>query len=215
MLRPYTREQSGKEIKNLVPRARQGKRPSVAAAQGRWRTAKRDAIEGNVVRIAADEAGEFHAEPGGGGHPVAGEARGEIHAVEFSRVRHDVQREIERAAPDEFDFGVAQLRVDADHAAAKNFRALAHGVFGFRKEGGSAAEEHALVRREPVVVEKMFRVVDHAVARAEFARQIAGKTSRGDDVRADGNDFFSQRGSSIGRVRAAGQNYFARGDGAL
>ena len=129
-------------------------------------------------------------------------------------MRHDVQREIESAAPDEFDFNVAQLRVHIDHAATQNFRALADGAFGFRKEGGAAAEKHAIVRREAVVVQKVFRVVDHAVARAEFARQIAGQNFRGDDVRADGNDFFAERGSSIGRVRAAGENHFARGDGA-
>jgi len=38
---------------------------------------------------------------------------------------------------------------------------------------------------------------------------------RRDDVRADGNDFFAQRGSRISRVRAAGENHFARGDGAI
>src|SRR6267378_2845865 len=208
-------ERSGEEIEDSVPCAGKRERPRVTAAQAEWRAAKRYAIEGNVVGLAADEAGEFQAEPGGGGDAVARKTRGKVHAVNFSRVRHDVQREIESAAPDEFDFGFAQLRVDGDHAAAENFGALANGVFGFRKEGGAASEEHTIVRREAVVVEKMLRVVDHAVARAEFARQIAGQNFRRDDVRADGNDFFAQRGSRISRVRAAGENHFARGDGAI
>ncbi len=51
----------------------------------------------------------------------------------------------------------------------------------------------------------MFRVVDHAVARAKVARQIAGQHFRGDDIRANRNDFFAQRGSRFGGVSAAGR----------
>jgi len=186
--------QSGEEIEDAVPRAGEGERPGVAAAQTNWSGGKQDAVEGNVVRIAANEASELRAEPSGGGDAVAGEARGKIHAVELSGVRHYIKREIEGSAPDKFYCGVAQLRVNIDHAAAENFGALAHGVFGFRKEGGAASEEHAIVRRETVVVKKIFRVVDHAIARAKFAGQIRRKNFRGNDVGADGDDFFCSAG---------------------
>ena len=173
----------------------------MAAAQADGGGGKLDAVEGDLGRIAADPRGELRAEPSGGGDAVACESRGEVHAVDFSGVRHYVKSEIESAAPDEFNFGVAQLGVDADHTAAENFRALTHGVFSFRKESGAASEEHAVVGREAVVVEKMFGVVDHAVAGAKFAGQVGGENFRGDDVRTDGNDLFSQGGSGFGGVR--------------
>ena len=146
---------------------------------------------------------------------MAGKARGKIHSVEFPRVRHDVESEIESAAPDEFDFHPAQLRVHADHAAAENLGAPAHGIFRFREKGGAASEKHAIVRREPVVIEKMFGVVDHAIARAEFAGEVRWKNFRGDDVGTDGNDFLSQHGGGFGCVCAAGKNHFARRDSAF
>src|SRR5260370_39663034 len=145
---------------------------------------------------------------------MAGKTRGKIYAVYFSSVRHDIESEIERAAPDEFYFGVAQLGINADHTAAEDFGALAHGVLGFREERGAASEEHAIVRREAVVVEKVFGVVDHAVARAEFAREVTGQDFGGDDIRADGYDFLLQRGSGFAGVSAAGDDDFPPRDSA-
>jgi len=69
--------------RDSVPCAGKRERPRVTAAQAEWRAAKRYAIEGNVVELAADEAGEFHAEPGGGGDAVARKTRGKVHAVNF------------------------------------------------------------------------------------------------------------------------------------
>src|SRR5229473_2479680 len=138
-------QKSGEEIEEAVPGAGKRKRPGVATAQAERSGGKLDGVEGNVAGIAADLRCEFCAEPGGGSDAVASEAHGKIHAIEFSGVRHDVESEIERAAPDEFNFGVAQLRVNTDHAAA----------------------------------------------RTEFAGQFDRKNFGGDDVRADGNDFFS------------------------
>src|SRR5215472_8035051 len=54
----------------------------------------------------------------------------------------------------------------------------------------------------------MFGIVDHAVAWAEFARQVGWEHLRGDDERPDGNDLFSQRGGGFGSVRAAGEDDF-------
>ena len=213
--KPTPARNLGEEIEDPVPGTGERERPGVAATQAQRGGGKLDAVEGNVVRLATNEAGKLCAEPGGRGNAVAGETRGKIHAFDFSSVRHDIESEIERAAPDEFYFSVVQLGINADHTAAENFGALAYGVLGFREERGAASEEHAIVRREAVVVEKVFGVVDHAVPRAEFASEIGRQNLRGDDVRANGNDFFSQRGSGFAGVGTAGEDDFARGDGAL
>jgi len=118
---------------------RQEERPRVTAAQAEWRAAKRYAIEGNVVELAADEAGEFHAEPGGGGDAVARKTRGKVHAVNFSRVRHDVQREIESAAQTNSTLVFAQLRVDAI-MPRRRISALWRTVFRFPERSGAASK---------------------------------------------------------------------------
>ena len=146
---------------------------------------------------------------------MASKAGGKMHFVDFSSVRHHVESEVESAAPDVFHFGVAELGIDINHAAAKDFRTLANGVFGFGEEGGAATEEHAIVGRQPVVIEEVFRVVDHAVAGAEFSGEIGRQAFRGDDVGADGDDFFSQGGSGVRGVSAGGENHFAGGNSAF
>src|SRR5260370_11760137 len=121
----------GKEIKDSVPGAGERKRPGVAAAQAKGSGGKLDAVKRNVVRIAANEASELRAEPGGGGDAVAGKARGKIHAVKFSRLGHDAESEMERAAPDDFAAGAAQLRVDAEHGARAAPGAVANRTIAF------------------------------------------------------------------------------------
>src|SRR5258708_17004477 len=106
---------------------------------------------------------------------MPGKTRGKIHAVELSRMRHDIESEIECTAPDEFYFGVAQLGVNAAHAAAGDFAALAHSIFSFREEAGAASEEHAIVGCEAVVEEKVFEAEVHAVSRAKLVRAIGRK----------------------------------------
>jgi len=91
-----------------------------------------------------------------------------MEAVELAGVGHYVEGEIEGAAPDISDFGVAQLRIDGKHAAAEDFSAAANGAAGFGEEGGASAEEHAAVGRQAVVVEIIFGVEDHAIARTEL-----------------------------------------------
>src|SRR5215472_190445 len=160
------------EIENSVPQACKWKRPGVAAAQTKGRCGEGNGGERSGVRFAADHAGEFSPEPSGRGDAMTCKACREIHLVDFSGVGHDVEGEVERAAPDVFHFGVAELRVDVNHSAAKDFRALANGAFGFGEKGGAAAEQHAIVGREAVIVEEVLGVVDHAVARAEFSGKI-------------------------------------------
>src|SRR5512137_2802019 len=102
-------KQSGEEIEEAVPGAGQGEGPSVATAEAKRGSGKPDAVKGGGGGIAADLGCQLCAKPGSSGAAVSGEACGEVQAVGFARVGHDVEREIERAAPDEFDFGVAQL----------------------------------------------------------------------------------------------------------
>src|SRR5207245_2532228 len=65
------------QIEETVPGAGERKRPGVATAQADRCGRKLDAIEGNAAGIAADLRGELRAEPGGGGHAVAGKSRAE------------------------------------------------------------------------------------------------------------------------------------------
>src|SRR6266403_1203464 len=127
-----------------------------------------------------------------------------MEAVELAGVGHYVEGEIEGAAPDVFDFGGAQLRVNGEHTAAEDFSAAADGAAGFGEEGGASAEEHAAVRREAVVVEIVFGVEDHAIARTEFGGKFFGQCFRDDDVRADRDYFLLQRGSDAAGVAASG-----------
>jgi hypothetical protein len=63
-----------------------------------------------------------------------------VHAFASSSVWHDVEGEIERSAPDEFYFHVAQLWINTAHPSTKDLRALAHGIFGFREKCSASAE---------------------------------------------------------------------------
>src|SRR5882757_2351227 len=130
-----------------------------------------------------------------------------METIELAGVGHYVEGEIEGAAPDVFDLCVAQLRVDGDHAAAEDFGAAADGGAGFGEEGGASAEEHAAVRREAVVVEIIFGVEDHAIARAEFGGDFFGQNFRDDDVGADRDYFLLQRGSDAAGVATGGDEY--------
>src|SRR5215472_109067 len=170
------------EIENSVPQACKWKRPGVAAAQTKGRCEEGNGGERSGVRFAADHSSELHAEPSGRGDAVARKACREIHLVDFSSMRHDVESEVERAAPNVFHFGVAELRVDVNHAPPKNFCALANRVFGFGEKGSATAEQHAIVRGQAIVVEEVLGVVDHAVARADFEGKVGWQNLGSDDV---------------------------------
>src|SRR5580693_9210213 len=83
-----------------------------------------------------------------------------------------MSNEVERAAPDVVDLGVAELGIDVDHAAAQDGGAPADRLISLGKERGAAPEQHAAVRSEAIVVKIVLRVVDHPVARAEVLRQL-------------------------------------------
>src|SRR5579859_7658595 len=156
----------GEPVEEFVPRTGEGQEPGATVVEAQGSAGERDAGEGDFIwtpsifladhALAAalqDGLRHFVSQVGGHGHAVAGVTEGEVEGVELTGVGHDVESEVERATPDVIDFGVAQLRVDREHASAQDFGAAANGAGGFRKEGGAAAEEHAAVGREPVVVE--------------------------------------------------------------
>jgi hypothetical protein len=81
-------------------------------------------------------------------------------------MRHNVESEVERTAPDVFHTRIPQLRIHVDHAPAQNLGAAADRLIVLREKCGPAAKQHATIRSKTVIVEIVFRIVDHAVARA-------------------------------------------------
>src|ERR1700736_6824443 len=120
-----------KPVEEFVPEAGGGEEPGAAVVE-----AEGSAEEGNggkriFVAAAVNGLRDFVAQVGGHAYAVARVAEGEVQAVELAGVGHDVEGEVERAAPDVFDFGFAQLGIDGEHATAKNFGAAADGAAGF------------------------------------------------------------------------------------
>ena len=133
------------EVEEFVPEAGGGEEPGAAVVEAEGGAGEGDSSEGVFVAAAENRLRDFVAEVGGHAYAVACVAEGEVQAIELSGVGHDVEGEIQRAAPDVLDFGFAQLGIDAEHAAAKNFGAAANGAGGFGEKRGAAAEEHTTV----------------------------------------------------------------------
>src|SRR6266849_4017771 len=157
------------ETTNTIRRSSEILRRGMLSVYPQLRDAQIEYVWGGTLDFAFDimpHAGQLDGLHFSLGYAVAGVAEREMQAVELAGVGHDVEGEVERAAPDVFDLGVAELRIDAEHAAAKNFGAAANGVGGFGEKCCAAAKEHAAVGSEAKVVQIIFRVVDHAVAGA-------------------------------------------------
>src|SRR6185369_17638113 len=90
-------------------------------------------------------------------------AKSVIHAIHLSRVRHDVKSEIEGSSPDEFHFRILQLWVHLYHSPPQDFCASTDRICCFGKKGRTSTKQHAPIRREPVVVQVILGVVDHAI----------------------------------------------------
>src|SRR5690349_3329756 len=133
-----------------------------------------------------------------------------VEAIHLARVRHDVEGEVQRAAPGVSHFGITQLRVNADHAAAQYFGAAANGVSRLRKEGGAASEEHAIVRRKSVVIKVVLGIEDHPVVGAVLARQFLREWFGGYDERTNGDNPFMQSRGGFAGVAAGGDEDVAR-----
>src|SRR5207245_10214478 len=92
----------------------------------------------------------------------------------------------------------------------KNLCTLTNWLLSFGEKCGAPAEEHSAIRRQAVVVEIIFRVVDHPVARAQLTRQRLGQNFGRDDVRTDGNNFFLQPGRYASGITAGTDEDIAR-----
>ena len=153
------------EVEEFVPEAGGGEEPGAAVVETERGAGEGDSSEGVFVAAAENRLRDFVAEVGGHAYSVACVTEGEVQAVELAGVGHDVEGEIEGAAPDVLDFGFAQLGIDAEHATVKDFGAAADRAAGFREERGASAEKHAAVGGEAVVVQIILGIVDHAIAR--------------------------------------------------
>src|SRR5260370_36589187 len=134
-----------KPVEELVPGTCERQKPGAAVVEveggaGEWDLRERVFVGARMLHAAGvNVAGlqnrlrDFVAKVGRHGHAVTGVAEGEVEAVELASMGQDVEGEIERAAPDVFDFGIAQLRIDREHAAAKNFCAASTAPAGFGK----------------------------------------------------------------------------------
>src|SRR5438094_3856042 len=127
---------------------------------------------------------------------------GEVHAIHLPGMRHDVEGEVERASPDIVDLGVAQLRIDIDHAPPQNLCALSYRLIALWKERGATTEQHSAIWCEPVVIKKILGVVNHPVARTEFPRKFLRQHFRREDERSDWDELLLQRRSGYAGVSA-------------
>src|SRR5436305_313437 len=67
------------------------------------RSWERNLCEGIVGLLFCDPLGHFLALPGCHGDAVSGVAKGKVESFQLPGMRHDVEAEIERAAPDVLD----------------------------------------------------------------------------------------------------------------
>ena len=127
-------------------------------------------------------------------------------------MRHDVESKIQRAAPDVFDAGVGQLRININHSATQDLSAAPDGLFALRKKRRAAAEQHAAVGGEPVVMKKVFGIEDHAMTRAQFRGERWRQDFGGNDERTDRDQLLLQGRSGRTGVSAGSDEYSMRPD---
>src|ERR1035441_2226781 len=197
-------------VQDLVVRSRERQKPWLAVVKPQRRAGKRDLCKGIVRLSVCDPFRHFLPLIRSHGNAVTRISNGKIDAIDLPRMRHDVETKIEGAAPDVFDLGIAQLRINADHAEAQKLSALADSPIGLREKRSAAAEQHAIVGSEPIVINVVLGIVDLTIARAQFAGQRLRKNFGSDDERPDGNDFLPQRRCSRTRVAAGYNQHVAR-----
>src|SRR6185312_11917434 len=111
-------------------------------------------------------------------------------SVDLACVRHDVKSEVERSAPNKFDFCIPKLRIHLDHPASQKLGAPADRILALRKEGRSPTKQHSVIRCEPIVVKVVFRIINLAIPRAQFPCQSFWQNFSRDDVGPDWDDFL-------------------------
>src|SRR5882757_3069843 len=172
-------------IEKTEPHSRERQKPRLAAIEAKWRALERNFRKGIGLRSGRSGRNtlrHFLAEQRGHRNAVARVSHGVVQAVHFSGVRHHIERKIERAAPNVVDFCVSELGKNSNHIAAENRLTFANRVFILRKKCGAPSEEHSPVRRQPVIVRVVERVVDHAIARTDFCGNSRRQNFRDNDV---------------------------------
>src|SRR6266481_3129829 len=140
------------QIQKLVPHPRKWQEPRFPVVHSprrarKWNSHKRIFVapgQNRLRNVLSQQRRHCHAVPGVS-HRVK-------HSVYFSCVRHDVERKVQRSAPDVLHFGLTQLRIYRDHAFTQDPRALAHRIFTFWEKCCSPTEQHPAIRCQPVVV---------------------------------------------------------------
>src|SRR5579884_2363394 len=110
------------------------------ALKTNWRAGERNIFIRKIVGFPANNVGQLGTEISTNRHSMTRITHRVIHAIEAAGMRHDVESEVERASPNKFHFGIAQLGIHADHALTQDLRTLTHRIFGLRKESRAAAE---------------------------------------------------------------------------
>src|SRR5882724_3105861 len=152
------------QIQKLVPHPRKWQEPRFSVVHAQRRARKWNSHKRIFVAPGQNGLRNFLSQQRRHCHAVPGVSHRVKHSVYLPSVRHDVERKVQRSAPDVLHFGLAQLRINREHSVAQNLRALSHRIFILREKCCSPTEQHSPVRRQPVVIQIIFRVVDHPVA---------------------------------------------------
>ena len=91
-----------------------------------------------------------------------------IDALVLSRAREAIEREADIAAPGVFDPGIFELGKDLDQAALQYGCAFVYAGGRRRFVIGAAAEEQAIIERQPEVVKIVFGIKDDPALRNQL-----------------------------------------------
>src|SRR3990172_3002356 len=140
-------------VEHFVIHSRKRQEPRPAGVTRNRR--KRQAVKWIRFGVAVHHFGHACTKQRGHRHAVPGVPQRKIHTAHLARVRHQIHRKAERAAPHVLHLHPRQLRIHRHHAAPQNLRALAIGVRRGRNKARAPAEHHAPVWREAEVIQKV------------------------------------------------------------
>src|SRR6185295_8590935 len=150
-------------VQKLVVHPRKWKKPGIAVVQPQRRTWKWNPYE-RIVRLpTCNQLSHLLTLPRGHCHAMTRVSERVVDSVDLACVRHDVKGEVERSAPNKFDFCIPKLRIHLDHPASQKLGAPADRILALRKEGRSPTKQHSVIRCEPIVVKVVFRIINLAI----------------------------------------------------